>query len=173
MKKSIFLFPIFLIVFVSNAQNLSLSQLLEIKKKNLIEVEEYLSPKGWTFVENDEPIGDFLGYGLFAFGMNQYSGNAQSFLYFFYNKSLNKIRVNIEFQSNKKYSEYLNAIKGYGCKLISSSVKKGRILKAYQGATTTFIVESSSVESSILGSASPHFSIFIFSNSDYEEYIKF
>ena len=42
-----------------------------------------------------------------------------------------------------KYNEYIAAIKNYRCELIDSKISDGQIEKIYRGASTTFIVISS------------------------------
>jgi hypothetical protein len=51
-------------------------------------------------------------------------------------------RVTIQINKKSKYNEFIAAIKGYGCKLIESTVENGSIKQVYQGAITTFIISS-------------------------------
>ena len=66
-----------------------------------------------------------------------------------------------------KYNEYINSIKGYGCKLINSKVEDGDIVKIYRGATTTFKVISST-SSNFYNEEKAVWQIFIVSNDDYD-----
>ncbi len=92
---------------------------------------------------------------------------AESFLTFFYSKFSDNKRVKIEVHKKEKYTEYVNTIKGYGCKMISSRVENGRIVKVYRGATTTFEIQTESSEN-IYNEETAGWSFFIASNDDYD-----
>lgn len=144
MKKS----TIFILVFVFNtsflcSQNLTMSQILEIKKKDLGNVEEYLTFKGWEYMEASEPTIDKLGVASFSYNKNDMFGKAQSFLTYIYDDYSDVNEIIIQVNNREKYTEYLTAIKGYGCKMISSKVENENIVKIYRGATITFKVMTS------------------------------
>lgn len=94
---------VFAFLLTSNSilsQNLSLAQILEIKKKDLGNAEEYLTAKGWEFKNAEEETSDKLGKATFTYNKSDMSDMAESFLTFFYSNYSNKTRINI--QVNKK-----------------------------------------------------------------------
>lgn len=149
------------ITLVSNlySQNLNLSQLLSLRNKNIAEIEEFLTAKNWNFigVENETVT--------FSYNQSDYDSKAESFVNIISIGSHNWLRIQIH--RKEKYSEYLNVIKSYGCKLIESKMTEdGNILKTYQGKSTTFIIELSSNEADY-GSVKTLYLITIIPNEDY------
>jgi len=167
MKKKLFLLILIFTSILVSAQNLSLAQLLEIKKKDLGNAEEYLTTKGWEFREAEEPTDEKLGFATFTFNKSDMSDLAESFLNYYYNNYSNTTRINIQINKKAKYNEYINSIKGFGCKLIKSEIQEGRIVKIYRGATTTFRI-SSSTSSNFYNEETAIWLIFIVSNDDYD-----
>lgn len=167
MKQFLLAFTLLLISNSVLSQNLTLAQILEIKKKDLGNAEEYLTAKGWEFLDAEEPTYDRLGKATFTYNKSEMSSRAESFLTFFYASYSNKTRINIQVNKKIKYNEYINSIKGYGCKLINSKVEDGRIVKIYRGATTTFEV-TSSTSSNFYNEETAVWQIFIVSNDDYD-----
>ncbi|WP_139375424.1 hypothetical protein [Sphingobacterium nematocida] len=125
------------------SQNLTMSQILQIRKMDLGTATDFLSSKNWEFIEADEETEDSLGSIQFAFQKNAYNDNANSFFSYYFSEAYNIRRISLQIHNKAKYTEYLNAIKGYGCKLINSSVEDGNIVQLYRGATTTFSIISS------------------------------
>ncbi len=139
---SLFCTPLF-------AQNVSMAQLLELRKKTLGEAEEYLTSMGWEFFETQEPrlYDKELGYMTFTYDKDFMQKSAKSFISYLWSdcegQSCKSI-VDIQFDNIKKYNEYINAIKMYGCKLVKSSItEEGKFIKYYKGKTTTFIITTS------------------------------
>jgi hypothetical protein len=126
-----------------------------------------LTAKGWEFFEASEPAWDKMGSVIFIYNKNYITMTAESFLTFFYSKFSDNKRVKIEVHKKEKYTEYVNTIKGYGCKMISSRVENGRIVKVYRGATTTFEIQTESSEN-IYNEETAGWSFFIASNDDYD-----
>lgn len=149
------------------AQNLTLAQVLEVRKKNLGEAEEYLTLKGWEFFEANEPTEEKMGTATFTFNKDNMSGRAQSFLRYMYSSYSNTTRLSIQVNRKEKYTEYINAIKGYGCTMISSKVKDGSLVKVYRGKTTTFEVTSTTSENAF-GEATVSWLFLIADNFDYD-----
>jgi hypothetical protein len=167
MNKILLLSALLLITNSVLTQNLTLAQILEIKKKDLGNAEEYLTAKGWEFLEAEEPTFDRLGIATFAYNKSEISRSAESFLTFFYSSYSDQTRINIQVNNKTKYNEYINSIKGYGCKLINSKVEDGTIVKIYRGATTTFEV-TSTTSSNFYYQETAIWHIFIVSNDDYD-----
>ena len=164
-----FLVAVAIMLFSNNAlaQNLTLAQILEIKKMDLGNAEEYLTVKGWEFKNAEEPTDDKLGIASFTYNKSETSDLAESFLKYFYDSYSDITRINIQISKKVKYTEYLNSIKGYGCKLINSKVENGKIVKIYRRATTTFEIKSST-SSNYYNEESAIWTIFIVSNDDYD-----
>ena len=161
---------VFAFLLISNnfvAQNLTLAQILEVKKKDLGNAEEYLTAKGWEFLEAEEPTFDKLGNATFTYNKSDMSSRAESFMTFYYSGYSDKTRISIQVNKKIKYNEYINSIKTYGCKLINSKVEEGKIVKIYRGATTTFEV-TSSTSSNFYNEETAVWNIFIVSNEDYD-----
>ncbi len=168
MKKS----TIFILVFVFNtsflcSQNLTMSQILEIKKKDLGNVEEYLTFKGWEYMEASEPTIDKRGVATFSYDKDNMSDKAQSFLTYIYDDDFGINVIILQIINREKYTEYLTAIKGYGCKMISSKVKNEDIIKIYRGATITFKV-TTSITKNGFNQNSAFWMFHIYSNEDYD-----
>jgi hypothetical protein len=148
-------------------QNLTMGQLLEVKKKDLGHVEDYLTSKNWEFLEASDPSWDKLGSATFTYLKDNMSDRAQSFITFYYSDESSTTRLNIQVNNKYKYTEYVNAIKGFGCKMISSKVENGQIVKIYRGATTTFKITSGTVEN-MYNEDSASWVFLIVSNKDYD-----
>ena len=135
-------YKIFIVIFsfssLVSAQNLTLAQLLEIKKMDLGTAEEYLTSKGWEFLDAEEPFDEKLGKASFSFNKSDSSDFSESFLTYLFSEISDFSRLSIQINNRIKYNEYLNTIKSYGCKLIDSKIENGEIIKIYRGATTTF-----------------------------------
>lgn len=167
MKQFLFVFAFLLISNNVLSQNLTLAQILEIKKKDLGNAEEYLTSKGWEFLDAAEPTDGQLGKATFTYNKSDSSDLAESFLTYLYSSYTGNTRINIQVNKKIKYNEYINTIKSYGCKLIDSKIEEGKIVKIYRGATTTFQV-TSSTSSNIYNEESAIWFIFIVSNEDYD-----
>ncbi len=142
MTKTILIFILFQSTFQLFGQNLTMSQIVELRKKNLSEVEEFLTKKGWEFFNAEEKSYLQLPTVTFTYKKDYMSDRAESFLNYNYDDYPDSYRITIQVNDKDKYIEYLNSIKGYGCKIISSKVVNNEIIKVYRGATTTFEVHS-------------------------------
>lgn len=167
MKKLLFI--LFLNIFSISiyGQNLTLSQILEIRKKDLGSAEEYLSAKGWEFYSGESPTETSMGSATFTYDKDEMSSRAQSFLAFLYSDYSNRTRISIQVNKKLKYNEYINAIKAYGCKIISSKIEDGKIVKVYRGATTSFIIKSGTGTNFFNEDTAVWF-LLILSNEDYD-----
>jgi hypothetical protein len=167
MKKLLTIIVCILVYNNAVSQNLTLAQILEIKKKDLGAAEEYLTAKGWEFKEAEEPSIDKLGNATFTYNKSDISDGAESFLTFYYSDNSDVTRIWIQVNRKIKYNEYINSIKSYGCKLINSKIEDGKIIKVYRGATTTFRV-TSSTGSNYYNEEKAIWIIFLVSNDDYD-----
>ncbi len=167
MKKAILLIFILTGPAVLFAQNLTMSQLLEIKKKDIGNAEDYLVSKGWEFLEAKEPTWDKFGSVAFTYEKDNMSSRAVSFLIYLFSDVSSQTRVLIQVHKKEKYTEYVNAIKSYGCEMVSSKVENNEIVKVYRGATTTFIIRSGTSEN-YFNEQSAVWTFSILSNDDYD-----
>jgi beta-lactam-binding protein with PASTA domain len=166
--KHILLTLLISIVSISiSAQNLTMAQILEVKKKDLGNAEEYLTARGWEFSEAEEPSFSKFGSVTFTYNKSETSSRAESFFTYLFSSHSDVTRVSIQVIKKSKYTEYINAIKGFGCGLISSKVEDGNIVKVYRGKTTTFKVISGTSEN-FFNEETAIWHLIIFSNEDYD-----
>lgn len=168
MKKFILTIIISLMSLVLSAQNLTMSQLLELKKKDLGNAEEFLTSKGWEFLEAEEPTYDKLGSATFTYKKSNMSSMAESFLVYLYSNYIDLTRISIQVNKKMKYNEYINYIKSNGYKLINSKVEDGNIVKVYKGASITFKI-TASTSTNLYDEQAATWHIIIASNEDYDE----
>lgn len=143
MKKILF-FILFSFGFSCYSQNLTLEEIVSLRKKDLANVEEFLSDRGWSFISGSEAADGVMGRASFAYNKNQYNDFAESFFAYFYSSSGDEYnRILLQISTQPKYNLYLNKIKSYGCKIIKSRIVDGEVEKVYQGKTTTFIIKIS------------------------------
>lgn len=121
----------------SYSQNLSFDQVLNLRKNNLAQVEEYLSSRGWSFLEGAASTDSTLASATFTYKRSTYEDKAESFLLFVSSSDNSSNRVRLQVVKKDIYELYLARIKALGCKLIKSEIVDGGIIKVYQGATTT------------------------------------
>ena len=144
MKRLILLAVLFYFPYYLFGQNLSLDEILSIRKKNLAEAEEYLSNKGWQFLEAQEPTWDKLGMLTFTYNKSNFDDNAESFFHYYYPVASDATipgdgtRVSIQIHNETVYNSYVNRIKSWGGELIRSYTEDGNFIKIYQGTTMTY-----------------------------------
>ncbi|MDR2204967.1 MAG: hypothetical protein LBE36_02250 [Flavobacteriaceae bacterium] len=121
-------------VFLAKAQNVTLDELINLRKHDLAYVEEYLAKKGWVYLSTIE-------YGI-VFTNPSISNNRVTVAIIIYRYYADDIKtLQISTNNTNKYLSYVDRIKSFGCKLIDSyEEKETGIVKEYRGATTTFIV---------------------------------
>jgi hypothetical protein len=130
MKKRITLILIILST-VCFSQNITLDEVLKLRKNEIGYVEEYLTGKGWDFLEAKEPTEDNMGTATFAYKKSNYDDAAQSFLYFIYSGYSDRKRIGLQINKVEIYNSYLSRLKNLGCLLIDSKIKDGEIIKVY------------------------------------------
>ena len=72
-----------LILFFCNSiisQNLTIEQILNLQKKDVVEIEEYLSSKDWSLLNIEKESDVILGSITFAYGKLASNDRAESFL---------------------------------------------------------------------------------------------
>ncbi|MCY1539954.1 hypothetical protein D9M68_755680 [compost metagenome] len=128
------------------AQNLSFEELVSLQQKNLVEVEEFLSAKGWKLLHTDRNKGDTYTIITFTYKKEELIDDAESFLYYAYPKKSANNTISIQVNKLDVYNKYLTALKAGGAKLLSSNAKHNIIQKIYQDATRTFIVGTHAIK---------------------------
>jgi hypothetical protein len=155
-----------LIYSLSFSQNLTLDELISLRKKDLATIEEKLTLKGWSYIRGEEPQIGNLGRASFAYNKSKYDDTAESFISYLYSDVTETKRITIQTVKKEKYNLFLGRIKALGCKLIDSNISNGDIKKVYQGATLTFII-SISTQKNDFSSTSTLYKLIMMDNSDY------
>jgi len=156
-------------VVSAECQNLKLDQLLSLRKKNLAQVEEYLTSQGWAFLGATEPSVLYLGKASFAYNKSTFDDKAESFITYVYSNDFERKRIGIQINKPSIYNSFLARVKSLGLKLISSEVVDGNIQKVYQGQTLTILISISCEKDSLYGSTKTIYNFFIVDNKDYWE----
>ena len=146
------------------AQNLTIQEILNLQKKDLIGVEEYLSEKDWSLLEIEKATDEKLGSVEFAYKKSSYKNEAESFFYYFYSDT--RSRISIQVQNKEKYNEYLKSTKTLGYKLVANKMEDNRIDKVYQNKATTIIISIKARD--YYGTTKSIYSYFVISNDDYD-----
>lgn len=154
-----------IISYTSFSQNVTLDELLNLRKENLATVEEKLTNKGWDYSSGTESESDVLEHATFTYKKSFDGNKAESLIVYISDENWQRISVHI---SNKViYNSYLVRIKSLGCKLIKSKISNGAIEKVYQGKTMIFEITISN-EVNDNGSTTAVYNIFMLEYADYK-----
>lgn len=164
MKRFLLFFGL-LITSVTFAQNLSLSQLMTLRKMSLEDAEIKLNNEGWQYSRGKAPVLNRLGHAEFVYGAEDDFQFAEAFLSFLYGTD-SESRVVIQFSKLSKYRDYLTEVKGFSPTLIKNNIEEGNLVKVYQGKTTTFIFTSATTENKF-GGDMPSWTLAIMDNESY------
>lgn len=151
------------------SQNITLNELIQLRTKDPVDLEEFLSKKQWVFIGSTSPDydSDKLGIIDFAFEKNSFSDKAKAFLSYYYSDVSDTKRVNLQFHNKNKYLEYLESVKKFNPSLHDSTISGNSITKVYRGKTTTFefgIARNSSSYDNVV----EIYTLFITNNDDYD-----
>lgn len=164
MKKLLFLLMILLSI-LGYGQNLSLSELISIRKMSIHDSELFLKKKGWEFISNAPPVGDSLGIVLYVYKLTGHKNpSAESTMMIFYAPHRPK-RLSMQVTKKEKYLEYINEVK----KLVPEPIskKEGGMLKLRCiGKTTTF---QFTLEENVAPGDFPFSGLLIAENDDFKE----
>ncbi|WP_146106066.1 hypothetical protein [Apibacter adventoris] len=162
MMKNIFIILFSLIVLFSNAQNLTLDELMTLRKSNITEVKHYLTNKNWEFSRYKQ--GGNKIPNMYEFNYQNYISTV---LYMEHPKgNTNLSRIIVLTTSDKKAQEYAERVLSFNPKHLQGKYDELAIAtNVYQGATTTFIFESYQTP----GSKSHYYLITILNNQDYNK----
>ena len=163
--KKLLLFVLLTSFSFGYGQNLSLSQLMSLRTMDLDDFEMYLTQKGWDYKNSEEETEETLGTITFVYGSQGDFDYAESFIQKIFSYSGTQ-RIFIQTHKQSKYLEYLNAVKSFNPQLIYSGPENGRLVKTYQGATTTFKFVTATTSTNI-GNDKTSWLLTIYSNDDY------
>ncbi|NLP59410.1 hypothetical protein [Lutibacter sp. B1] len=167
MKRKLTIFLMFLIGNIIYSQNLTLTQVLSVRKKNIAEAEEYLTQKNWSMINAEAPTSETYGSLTFAYNKSDFNDKAESFLWFYYsNENPERNRISVQIHKKEKYNEYINQIKKWGGKIYDSYVEEKVFYKIYQGSTMTYIIDSSTQKDDF-SSSKTIYGIFIMTNDSF------
>lgn len=163
--KKIYILLLTIISYSSFSQNVTLDELLSLRKGDLATVEEKLTNKGWEYSNGVESENDSLSHATFKYHKSLYGNGAVSFITYIYSDDWK--RINIQILKKDIYNSYVARIKSLGCKLIKSKISEGNIEKVYKGSTMIFkIIISNVVENN--SSTTAVYQIFIYEYADYK-----
>lgn len=167
--KRVFTIIIFILITIpASSQNLSLQQLLTVRKKNMAEAEEYLTQRNWSLINAESATTELYGSLSFAYNKSDYNDKAESFLILYFPDSKNyPNRLNIQVHTKEKYNEYIAQIKKWGGKIYDSYIENEKFFKIYQGSTMTYVVKTSTQKDG-LSSSSTIYNFFITNNEDFK-----
>lgn len=132
MKKLLINTVFFLVSLNSIGQSLSLDKLINIQKKEVEEVNDFLINKGWEFNSSNSSEDEFMRRVGWAFGKNSYNDNAIAWLSIMYlDKTANIVRY-LTWNKNVYSSIKLKALE-YKMNVINSNVKSNSIRTDYGG----------------------------------------
>lgn len=157
----------FLIITLNSvfAQNITLNELILLRKKDIVNVEEYLSSKKWSYLKGENPTSETFGKVIFSYGKNNYDDKAESFINYYYSGKTDRKRIEIQLSKSEKYNDFISQIKSFGCKVIDSRIEENQIIKVYQGTTITFEITITTQKE--YSSTSTSYLVFIVENEDY------
>lgn len=164
MRKYIILLITIISIHNSFSQNVSIDEAISLRKKSLVEVEEYLTSKNWSLILAEDPTEEGMGLANFAFEKNSYDDKASGFITFYYSGRSERTRLNLQIHKKDIYTSYINRLKALGCKLIKSKIEDNKIIKVYRGKTTTIEISVSTQDSS--GSTTTAYNFFLTENDD-------
>ncbi|WP_428742040.1 hypothetical protein [Tenacibaculum sp.] len=168
MKKNLILILFASIATPASSQNLSLQQLLSVRKKNIAEAEEYLTKRNWSLINAKSPTSDKYGGLSFAYNKSNFSNKAESFLMLYFSGNENyPNRLNIQIHEKEKYNEYITQIKNWKGKIYDSYIDDDAFYKVYQGSTMTYVI-STSTQKDDFSSTSTIYNFFITENEDFK-----
>ncbi|WP_433812093.1 hypothetical protein [Flavobacterium johnsoniae] len=148
------------------SQNLSLDELISLRKKELSEIEEFLTNKNWSFLSAEEPEQDKLGLVTFAFDKSNYDDKAQSFLRYFYSDKSESKRIQIQVNKKEIYNSYLTKLKSLEYKIINSKIENGKIIKIYEGAKIIIEIRIATQKEG-LDNTKTYYTLFFVEKDDY------
>ncbi|MBS1580558.1 MAG: hypothetical protein JST29_13070 [Bacteroidetes bacterium] len=165
MKKVLFFLALSIFTFKIYSQNITLDEVINLRNKDVTDVEEYLTNKNWTLLNAKEGYGTTMASIGFAYNKSSYDDRAESFIKYYYSDETETKRISWQINRKDKYSILLGQLKAKGVTLLNTKVKDGSIIKYYQGKTLTFVVSIDTDTDYI--ETKTTYNIFIITNYDY------
>ena len=160
---------IMLIHFAGFSQNVTLDELINLRKKNLTIVEETLSSKGWTYINGESPNLYGLGKATFAYKKSTYDDTALSFLTYYYSEDNSESKITIQINTKDKYNSFLLRLKALGFKLMNSEISEGSIIKNYKVKSTSIKIEISTSKEELSDVTKTYYHFVIYSNINFDQ----
>ncbi len=115
-------------------QGLTIGQLLNLSKKGLGEVEEYLTLNHWHFFRAVDETEDTYGNAKFVFDRPNFGKGdlGEYFLTYYYSVDDSANAIEISFRKKEVYANFNEQIKNLKFKLKSSKTIKGNIIKVFK-----------------------------------------
>jgi hypothetical protein len=142
-----FLICFALIANFANSQNITFDQAQNLRKKSLVDVEAFLTARGWSMTEAEEGTSDKMGSATFGYNVDRFdSEKASSWISFLISDIGNSNRISIQIHKPSLYTSFIARLKPNGYKLISTKIEDGGIRKKYSNSTTTCVITTSTSE---------------------------
>lgn len=133
MKKLYLFFVILSISIYSQAQLLTIDQIIACRTKSVSALEEYLTQRKWEFMKAEEETADSKGTITFSYLKNDFNNDGVAFITLYYQEDLPPLnRIIYEFADKRIYSTALARIKTLGGKLLSTKVTGDMLSKVYK-----------------------------------------
>ena len=164
MKKMLLLvfFTLSTLVF---CQNLTLSELISLRKMSLEEAETYLTKKGWQYKGGTEAEVEKLGKAEFVYNASDDLKYGHSFIHLLYMQEQVK-RIAIQTSEMLRYTEYLDGVNKFAASPKNTKIVEGDLVKIFIGPTTTFAFTTTTLNNSS-GSTKTSWLLLIAENEDY------
>ncbi len=146
MKTKLLIIFLFLQAIAVKAQFISFDELILLQKKDLTEINDFLTLRGWDFSTSEEETETTLSKAIWAFGRTEWEeGKAQAWFYLF-SKQGNENRIIYQIHNRTNYNKIFARIKSLGMKKIKSEVLDNTIYSDYEGKNFIVRILQSSEE---------------------------
>ncbi len=167
-KLSLFL-TLLILGFISNAQNLTIDQVISLRTKSLVYVEEYLAARNWELLSAKDQTRTNFGEIIYSYHRKGLDYKANAFLTFLSHTDYpNSGRVMFQFSNLSKNSLFINRLKMLGFKLADSGIKDGSITKIYKNKTLAIVSTTSIIEDEVSSSSINSYKFYLFDLIDFE-----
>ena len=125
------------------AQDITVDQLIVLSKKNLGDVEEYLTSNNWDFFDGVDETDKSYGNAKFVFDRPNFkpADPAEYFATYYFSEEESSKALELSFRKKPLYDTFLIQIKELKFKLVTSRTTSGNIIKVYKKGSS--IVEVS------------------------------
>ena len=163
MKTKILIIIFFLIAISTKSQYISFDELIALQKKDLTEINDFLTIRGWDFSNSEEATETTLNKAIWAFGRTEWEeGKAQAWFYLFAREG-NENRIIYQIHNRINYNKIFARIKTLGMKKVKSVILNNTIYSDYEGKNYVVRILQSSEENESVTS----YQFQIFTKEDY------